>query len=211
MAPHISQQEFMPRQLRGTELFEGTGAEIAPTLADFWRWSASDLLSNAFRGMLAEFIVGSALGCLAGAVRREWHAYDFEANGIKVEVKSTALLQTWPQNDYSKPKFDVRKTTGWDAGTNQWLPGPPSRQANVYVFCVLTADDKATVNPMDVSQWEFYVVAAKLLDELQDQRTITLTSLLARFKLAPISYAKLADAVMNAANALNGNQSRPSS
>jgi hypothetical protein len=200
MAPHISEQEYMPRQLQGTELFEGTGADIAPTLADIWRWSASDLLSNAFRGMLAEFIVGSALRCLDGAVRREWHAYDFEANGIKVEVKSTALLQTWPQNDYSKPSFDIRKTTGWDAGTNEWLSGPPRRQADVHVFCLLTGDDKATVNPMNLSQWEFYVVATKILDELQDQQTITLTSLSARFKLAPISYADLADAVMNAAN-----------
>lgn len=199
MALHISQQEFMPPRLQGTEQFEGTGAENAPTLADFWQWSASDLLSNAFRGMLAEFIVGSALGCVDSAVRREWHAYDFEANGIKVEVKSTALLQTWPQNSYSKPSFDIRKTTGWDAGTNEWLHGPARRQADVYVFCVLIADDKATVNPMDLRQWEFYVVATKLLDELQDQRTITLTALSARFKLAPISYAELADAVRNAA------------
>lgn len=199
MAPHISQQKVIPRQLQGAEPFEGTGAEIAPTLADFWQWSASDLLSNAFRGMLAEFIVGSALGCVDGAVRREWDAYDFEANGIKVEVKSTALLQTWPQEKYSKPSFDIRKTTGWDARTNKWLPGPPRRHADVYVFCLLTADDKATVNPMDVSQWEFYVVATKMLDELQDQKTITLTSLKARFQLAPISYADLTNAVKNAA------------
>ena len=195
MAPHISQQEYKPRRLQGKELFAGTGVEIA----DFWRWSASDLLSNAVRGMLAEFIVGSALGCVDGAVRREWHAYDFKSNGIKVEVKSTALLQTWPQKVYSKPSFDIRKTTGWDAETNQWLSGPPRRQADVYVFCVLTGDDKATVNPMELSQWEFYVVATKLLDELPEQRTIALTSLKARFKLAAIGYADLAEAVMNAA------------
>lgn len=197
MAPHISQQKVIPRQLQGAEPFEGTGAEIAPTLADFWQWSASDLLSNAFRGMLAEFIVGSALGCVDGAVRREWDAYDFEANGIKVEVKSTAQLQTWPQKKPSTLVFDIRKTTGWDGETNEWLPGPPRRHADVYVFCVLTADDKATVNPMDLSQWEFYVVATKLLDQLEDQRTITLNSLKARFKPAQISYSELADAVMN--------------
>lgn len=198
MALHISQQEYKPLRLEGTELFEGTGAEIAPTLTAFWQWGASDLLSNALRGLLAEFIVGSALGCVDGAIRREWDAYDLEANGIKVEVKSTARLQTWHQDDYSTLRFDIPKTTGWDARTNKPLPGPPCRQANVYVFCVLTAGDKATVNPMNLSQWEFYVVATKMLDELEDQRTITLTSLLARFKLAPISYAELADAVMSA-------------
>lgn len=201
MTPDIWEQVYTPRRLEGTELFEGTGATKVPTSADFWRWGASDLLSNAFRGMLAEFIVGSALGCVDGdAVRREWDAYDFEANGIKVEVKSTALLQTWPQEKYSKPSFDIRKTTGWDARTNKWLPGPPRRHADVYVFCLLTADDKATVNPMDLSQWEFYVVATRMLDELPEQRTINLASLSTRFKLAPISYAELADAVMNAAS-----------
>ena len=149
---------------------------------------------------LAEFIVGSALGCVADDVRREWDAYDLASKGIKVEVKSTAKLQTWPQDRHSTLRFDIPQTTGWDARTNKPLAGPPRRHAHVYVFCVLTADDKATVNPMDLIQWEFYVVATKMLDELGNQRTITLTSLLARFKLAPISYAKLADAVMNAAN-----------
>lgn len=199
MAPHIWEQVYTPRRLEGTELFEGAGATKVPTLADFWRWGASDLLSNAMRGMLAEFIVGSALGCVDGVVRREWDAYDLEANGIKVEVKSTAQLQTWPQKDYSKLSFDISKTAGWDGGTSKWLPGPPRRQANVYVFCVLTADNKATVNPMDLSQWVFYVVATKALDKLRDQKTITLTSLVARFKLAPIGYAQIADAVRNSA------------
>lgn len=200
MAPDISQQKHTPLRLEGTKRFEGTGTEKVPTLADFWRWGASDLLSNALRGMLAEFIVGSALGCVDDDIRREWDAYDLEAKGIKVEVKSTAQLQTWHQDRCSKLSFDIAKTTGWDARANQPLPGPPCRRADVYVFCVLTADDKATVNPMDLRQWEFYVVATKLLDELGDQKTIALTSLVARFELAPISYAKLADAVKDAAN-----------
>jgi len=31
-------------------------------LLDFWRWSVSDILSNATRGRFAEFIVGTAVG-----------------------------------------------------------------------------------------------------------------------------------------------------
>jgi hypothetical protein len=40
-------------------------------LIDFWRWSASDLLSNATRGILAEFIVGTAIGMPKNNVRAE--------------------------------------------------------------------------------------------------------------------------------------------
>lgn len=42
------------------------------TVSDFWAWAGSDLLDNALRGQLAEFIVGSALGCIDGKFRREW-------------------------------------------------------------------------------------------------------------------------------------------
>lgn len=63
---------------------------IEPT--DFWRWAYSDFLSNTLRGVLAEYIVASALGCTE-APRREWHAYDLvTAGGIRVEAKSAAYL-----------------------------------------------------------------------------------------------------------------------
>ena len=56
------------------------------TLLDFWSWSASDLVSNATRGRLAEFIVANALGVESG-IREEWAAYDLAtATGIKIEV-----------------------------------------------------------------------------------------------------------------------------
>ena len=34
-----------------------------------------------------------------------------------------------------------------------------SYNADVYVFCVQTAEDHASYNPMDTGQWDFYVVA----------------------------------------------------
>jgi len=47
-------------------------------------------VGNVLRGVLAEFIVASDLGCISD-VRQEWDAYDIETlDGIKVEVKSIA-------------------------------------------------------------------------------------------------------------------------
>jgi len=47
------------------------------------------------------------------------------------------------------------------------------------VFCVLAHKDKSTVNPLDLSQWEFYVLDTKVLnDKVPKQKTIALSSLL---------------------------------
>jgi hypothetical protein len=77
----------------GDERFEGSAAPPGLTLADFWSWSASDLVSNATRGVLAEYIVASALGlAYQREVRAQWDAFDLLFDGIKIEVKSAAYL-----------------------------------------------------------------------------------------------------------------------
>ena len=65
----------------------------------------------------------------------------------------------------------------------------------MYVFCVLAHKDKSTVNPLDLSQWDFYVLDTKVLnDKVPKQKTITLSSLL---KLNPsqIKYDELANEI----------------
>ena len=55
----------------------------------------------------------------------------------------------------------------------------PVRQADVYVFAVLAHKDKTTVDPLDLSQWEFYVVpTAKLNKQCGDLKRLTLKRLL---------------------------------
>jgi hypothetical protein len=146
-------------------------------------WLASDLVDNALRGVLAEYIVACDLG-VSGGVRTEWDAYDLRTSEeIKIEVKSAAYLQSWKQSAPSRICFDVRPTYGWDAATNT-TSLERKRQADVYVFCLLAHSDKATLDPLDFSQWEFYVLPARLLDErLPTQKIISLAGLL---RLAPV-------------------------
>lgn len=133
-------------------------------MLDFWRWSASDLVSNATRGILAEYIVAQALG-LATGVRAEWDAYDLVTSaGLKVEVKSSAYLQSWFHKKLSVIGFGIRPKFAWDSDTNE-LETERRRQAGVYVFCVLAHKNKATVDPLDLDQWVFYVVPSAVLDE----------------------------------------------
>jgi hypothetical protein len=129
----------------GNEVFEFKGKGLQLSLIDFWRWSASDLVSNAARGILAEYIVASALGLADdGKIRSEWDAYDLlTADSIKIEVKSAAYLQSWYHKKLSAISFGIRPTTGWNDATNE-RSSELKRQSDVYVFCVLHHQDKAT-------------------------------------------------------------------
>ncbi|MDG2305284.1 MAG: hypothetical protein P8R42_11640 [Candidatus Binatia bacterium] len=89
-------------------------------LIDFWRWFNSDLVSNTARGILAELLVGSTLGCADG-VRQEWAAWDLKTpTAVTVEVKSAAYIQTWHQDRLSTISFDIAPKQAWNPETDEW-------------------------------------------------------------------------------------------
>ena len=183
----------------GDELFHENGKPLNTDLLSFWQWSASDLVGNAMRGIFAEYIVASALGVTEGN-RTEWDAYDIEtAEGIKVEVKSGAYIQSWAQKKLSNIQFGIRPTLGWDSKNNEYTT-VVERQSDVYVFCVLNHKDQETIDPLNVSQWLFYVMATKSLNQsVGKQKTITLSSL-KMLNPTEVTYSELYAEVKQAAN-----------
>lgn len=180
----------------GSEPLLSTGRPIGGSVADFWAWSASDLLSNATRGILAEFIVAQALG-VSGGVREEWTPWDLTTpSGVKVKVKSAAYIQSWHQRKLSAIAFNITKRLGWDAVTGR-SEVVPARPAEVYVFALLAETDKSAINPLNLDQWKFYVLPTSVLDErARSQHSITLPSL--RKLTDSIGFAELALAVESA-------------
>lgn len=162
----------------GTELFCLGDSDLGFSILDFWRWSASNILSNATRGALAEFIVGRAVGMEMKSVREEWDAYDLVTpNNIKIEVKSSAYLQAWSQKKYSNISFGIRSASEWDAAKNMRVD-KKTRLADVYVFCLLKHKDRATVNPLNLEQWEFYVLSTEEVNTyFKEAKTVGLTRL----------------------------------
>jgi len=161
----------------GAEQFHADGQVLPFDVLGFWRWSSSDLVGNTMRGILAEYLVAYDLGVTA-SMRVEWDAYDLVTKqGLKVEVKSAAYLQSWHQRKLSPISFDIRPTTGWDAATNT-TSAIRRRQAEVYVFALLHHQDKTTLDPLNVEQWEFFIVPALTLDnKMPNQKRISLTTL----------------------------------
>jgi hypothetical protein len=148
------------------------------TLLDFWRWNGSDLVSNTTRGRLAEFIVASAMDIDISVPREEWSAWDLTSpDGIRIEVKSAAYLQSWTQQNLSRIVFSIRPAKPWDASSGEFAE-KPQRAADVYVFCLLKHQEKSTLDPLNLDQWEFYVLPTRDLNGYtRSDSSITLASL----------------------------------
>lgn len=157
--------------------FHHHGKPADVTVGDFFVWAYSDLLSNALRGVLAEFIVGSALGACTGR-RTEWEPYDLVTpSGVTVEVKSAAYIQSWAQRAPSRITFGIAPARAWDAVTATF-GDDRRRQSDVYVFALLAEQDTARIDPLDLDQWLFFVLPTRMLDErVPGQQTLALTRL----------------------------------
>ena len=170
-----------PKLRSGCERLNAGGEPLGPTLRDYWQWSGSDLVSNVERGVLAEFLVASALK-LTKKPREEWGAFDLAVPGYgKIEVKSAAYIQSWEQKEYSRISFDVaRRKFLWSPETGEYeKQGSPQRVADVYVFCLLKHKCQETIDPLNMEQWEFYIVSRSQLDgsDWKENKRIGLKSL----------------------------------
>ena len=188
---------FIPiKQKDGEEPFHRSGNGVGTKLVDYWRWAVSDLLGNTERGGIAEFIVAMDFGITDG-VRNSWEPFDLTTkDGFQVEVKSAAYIQTWKQESYSHISFSVRPTYAWDARTDQW-GAEQKRQSDAYVFCVLVNKDQATIDSLDIDQWEFYVLSTRVLDEkLKEQKTVGLAALL-KLGAAKARFGEIASTIVD--------------
>jgi hypothetical protein len=184
--------------LTGTEAFVDTGGALPLTVLDYWQWASSDLLSNVARGVVAEFLVAAAVGA-TDTPRDPWADYDvLEPSGVTIEVKSAAYIQSWSQRALSKVSFGTRATR--PPTLTPEVEDLPARRSQVWVFALLHHDLQETINPMDVSQWAFYVVPTWWLDaRVRSQYSITLPSLHASEFGTPVSFAALHRAIREVA------------
>jgi hypothetical protein len=181
-----------PRRLTGREPIAGGRAEVL----DFWRWAFSDLRDNISRGVLAEWIVGLALGCVDG-VRPAWANHDLLCGDVAVEVKSGAYLQSWPTKGHSRISFGHLSGRAWDEQTGEFADAR-SYRADVYVFAVQTAREHSAFNPLDVSQWAFWIAPRAAMERL-GYRSVSLVTVQAIAE-GPMGFGDLVAGVQRAAS-----------
>jgi hypothetical protein len=175
----------------GDELFAGLDA----TVKEFWAYAMRDLRTNTTRGLLAEWLVAKAVGA---SPHEEWESFDvLTPDGVRVEVKASAYLQSWEQRRLSTISFSRLKGQRWSG--REGYAGEQSYNADVYVFCVQTAKSHEDYDPLELSQWEFYVVPSASV-ESTGYSTIGLPTLLT-LTAGPTEYGQLAGAITTAAAA----------
>ena len=167
-----------PKRMTGSEPIVSADGNTVGQLLDFWQWAYSDLIGNTERGALAEYIVACALG-INNDERVSWDKYDLlSKQGVRIEIKTSGYLQTWEQKELSKPIFGIQPTYGWDSKSNTYET-VQRRQSDIYVFCVHKHTDQATIDPLQISQWEFYLMPTeKLNDNFQSKKTASLSALI---------------------------------
>ncbi len=179
---------------------EGTERLGQATVLDFWRWAMGDLQMNTARGLLVEWLVAQALGDRS-PFRVEWGPYDVQAaDGTKVEIKATGLLQGWAMKKPSTPQWTfgaVSASSVWAEDLGEYVPVDPQTRVHVWIFALHTATDQRRYDPLDVEAWQFRVMAHRRL-LATGQKSARLSTLDQKWRLMPVAYSQLADAVADA-------------
>ena len=109
------------------DIIKDSDGKAIGTILDYWKWAHSDLMDNAERGAFAEYLVACVVGGKAQK-RINWNSYDLlSKEGITIEVKTSAYLQTWGQDKLSNIQFNIPETLGYDRENNTYEHGMSGR------------------------------------------------------------------------------------
>ena len=164
----------------------------------FYQWAYADLFTNIIRAVIAEYIVACAIG-KETSPRSSWFGYDFDFEGIKIEVKSTACFVSGRTPTKSNT-YDISARSGsWHPdGTLISVDGSARRCADVYVFAFHWQTDRELADTLDVAQWRFYVVPTAWLNaHLGGRKTVSRDRIAQHF--SPVPYDRLRDAISRTA------------
>jgi len=169
-------EENLPGRLNGNErLYAIIQGLKNDTVLDFWQWAFSNLRANNVRGVFAEWLVAKLLD-IPLTVRDSWIEWDLMTpEGVKIEVKTSAYLQTWSQKRPSQIIFTGLKGRKLDPETNQYAR-EATYNADIYVFCVQIEQDPNKWDALDLEQWRFYLLLREQIEQL-NQKSLSLKPL----------------------------------
>jgi hypothetical protein len=158
----------------------------------------SPIIRNDLRGELVEEVIAMGLESEWNSCGGDWASCDLKraSDGLRMQVKQSAALQSWtvPDGPKPKPRFSIKsKKYRWEGPLRFDDAG---RQADIFIFAWHDRIDESA-DHRDPDQWQFFVVAER---DLPDQKSISLSILC---KLAQsVSFDALADEVRALADRL---------
>jgi len=162
--------------LTGNERFKSKGKSLEFNMLDFWRFEFSNIYD--MQDEISEFIVAKALGIDIPYNKEMWTLYDIDYKGFRIEVKETSYYHPWNKDGkVSKQRsFGITK-----ANSSYEHPDEENkfeRQNDIYVFCLVNGNTRETSNPLDLDNWDFYIVPTLVINkECKDNKTISLNKI----------------------------------
>ncbi len=174
----------------GIEKFKFNDKELEFGMLEYWQFHYSNIYN--LHDTIAEFIVAQALEINKAQNDQYWTLWDISYRGKRIEVKETSYYHSFNANgSISKQRiFGIRKTNGsYDfekAGTSDFC-----RQNDVYVFCLNTGYDEESSYPLNLNNWEFYIVPTAFINEnCGDNKTVSLGRIKS-FGFLPLCYNQI--------------------
>ena len=150
--------------MTGKETFVFNGEAVDFSFLDFWRFHYSNIYD--LQDKIAEFIVSKALGINKAQNDQYWTLWDVSYRDKRIEVKETSYYHSFnKEGKVSKQRvFGITKANGsYDlakSGNSEFC-----RQNDVYVFCLNIGDTRESSNPLNLNNWEFYIVPTAVINE----------------------------------------------
>ena len=172
------------------KIFENTpfvngNESLGITMLDFWKYQYSNIYD--MQEYIAEFIVGKALGINEPMNRDGWTLWDIDYQGKRIEVKQTSYYHSW-QEKIANGKISQQRTFSITPAFTRYKDSTTSyeRQNDIYVFCLNIGTNEEESYPLDMANWEFYVVPTSVINEncTPAQKSISLGKVR---KLAPLT------------------------
>lgn len=164
--------------MRGDEHFEGRGAKSGMSMLDFWQFQFSNVYT--MQEHIAEFLVSKALGIEEPINRNGWSLFDILYKNLRIEVKQTSYYYPWQKVDGDgKNKINNRRTFDISPAYSVYKDRTSElkRQSDIYVFCVNTGTTRESADPLNLDNWDFYVVPTAKINKICQplQKTISLS------------------------------------
>ena len=160
--------------MNGKEPFVFDGESVGFDFLDFWKFHYSNLYN--LQNEIAEFVVSKALGIDNAQNNQYWTLWDISYRGQRIEVKETSYYHSFNQEG----KVSRRRVFGITKANGSYDPANSGntefcRQNDIYVFCLNTGDTKQSSHPLNLNNWEFYIVPTTVINErCGDNKTISL-------------------------------------
>ena len=167
-------------EITGDQVFSSYKKPIGLTVLDFWQFQFSNIWD--LQEHIAEFLVAKALGLDKPFNRSGWTPFDILYSDKRIEVKESGYFYSWQKEGRTTNRrtFGILQTYTRDKDGNIVLNSDGAylkeRQNDIYVFCLNKGKTKEESNPLELANWEFYVVPSKVINEVcGTNKTISLS------------------------------------